>query len=202
MVGSLQFDVSHNPRICHNDDGQLLNESRSDQNLPADSTDAKDELCCDRQKDRNRIDMDYSENESHVEILKEKGKGSETKPPRDSLTKFINDPPVESKIDSQMETVTETNTDTQNCVLGDRLQNGKSHLNGKSSTVEFPSNCDCDNDTNGHNGVSRKTSNKENSHQLITSDIKALKVRNKDSIELVDSRNGDNNHNFNEGKEC
>ena len=191
VVGSLQFD-----------DGQLLNESRSDENLPVANTDAKDELCCDTQKDRNTVDVDYSENGSRVEVLNEKKKGLEINPPRDSLTEFINDPLVGSKVASQVETVTETNIDTQNCVLGDRSQNGKSHLNDKSSTVEFHSNCDCSNDTNEHNGVSRKTSNKENSHQLITSDIKALKVRNKDSIELVDSRNGDNNHNFDEGKEC
>ena len=100
-----------------------------------------------------------------------------------------------------METVTETSTDTQNCVLGDRLQNDKSHLNGKSSTGDFDPNCDCDNENNGHTGVSTKTSNKENSHQLITPEIKALKMKNKDNIELVDSRNSDNNHNFNESKE-
>ena len=33
VVGSLQFDVSHNLMPCHNDDDQLLNESRSDQNI-------------------------------------------------------------------------------------------------------------------------------------------------------------------------
>ena len=192
VVGSLQFDVSQNLMPCHNDDGQLLNESRSDENIPVDNRDAKDELYC---------DVDYSESGSHVELLSEKEKGSETKPPRELPAKFINDPPIESKIDSQMETVTETNTDTQNCILGDRLQNDKSHLNGKSSTGEFHSNCDCDNETNGHTGVSTNTSNKENSHQLITSDIKALKMKNKDNIELVDSRNSDNNHNFNESKE-
>ena len=192
VVGSLQFDVSQNPMPCHNDDGQLLNESRSDENIQVDNRDAKDELYC---------DSDYSESGSHVELLSEREKGSETKPPRESSTKFINDPPIKSKIDSQMETVTETNTDTQNCVLGDRLQNDKSHLNGKSSTGEFHSNCDCDNETNGHTGVSTNTSNKENSHQLITSDIKALKMKNKDNIELIDSRNSDNNHNFNESKE-
>ena len=192
VVGSLQFDVSQNLMPCHNDDGQLLNESRSDENIPVDNRDAKDELYC---------DVDYSESGSHVELLSEKEKGSETKPPRELPTKFTNDPPIESKIDSQMETVTETNTDTQNCVLGDRLQNDKSHLNGKSSTGEFHSNCDCDNETNGHTGVSTNTSNKENSHQLITSDIKVLKMKNKDNIELVDSRNSDNNHNFNESKE-
>ena len=87
VVGSLQFDVSQNPMLCHDDDGQLLNESRSDQNLPVDNRDAKDELYC---------DVDYSESGSHVELLNEKEKGSETEPPRESLTKSRNDLPVQS----------------------------------------------------------------------------------------------------------
>ena len=159
---------------------QLLNESQSNENLPVDNPDAKDELCCDTQKDR--LDVDYPES-------------------RETLTEFEKAPLVEPNIDSQMERVTVANTDTQNCVLGDHLLNARSHLKGKSSTREFHSSCECDDETSGHNGVSTtKTSNKENSHK-ITSDIKTLQMKNKDNIEQVDSRNGDDNHDRNERKE-